>query len=59
MTRDYVGEALASRSVVQLKPKGSLPELASAKASSYKMRGITWFWPGRFALGRTFHLAHA
>jgi hypothetical protein len=47
MTRDYVGEALASRSVVQLKPKGSLPELASAKASSYKMRGITWFWPGR------------
>jgi hypothetical protein len=32
--------------------KPSLPSLDSTKASAYQIRGITWFWPGRFALGK-------
>jgi putative DNA primase/helicase len=30
----------------------ALPSLDSKRASAYQMRGITWFWPGRFALGK-------
>jgi hypothetical protein len=32
--------------------KSNKPELASKCASEYKMRGITWFWPQRFAIGK-------
>src|SRR5262249_466714 len=28
------------------------PSLDSARASAYQIRGITWFWPSRFALGK-------
>jgi hypothetical protein len=28
------------------------PTLMTAKASSYTMRGITWFWPNRFSIGK-------
>ena len=36
------------------KPNGGarVPSLDSTKASAYAIRGITWFWPGRFALGK-------
>jgi hypothetical protein len=27
-------------------------ELTSKPASSYTMRAISWFWPGRFAIGK-------
>jgi putative DNA primase/helicase len=30
----------------------NLSALESARASSFGMRGISWFWPGRFALGK-------
>jgi hypothetical protein len=33
------------------KPSPLIPALDSTKASAYQIRGITWFWPGRFALG--------
>ena len=26
--------------------------LQTAKASSYTMRGVTWFWPNRFSIGK-------
>ncbi len=32
------------------KPK--VATLNSAKASSYIMRGITWFWPNRLSIGK-------
>src|SRR6266516_3375641 len=28
------------------------PVLDSARASTFAMRGIRWFWPARFALGK-------
>src|SRR5215831_16204830 len=28
------------------------PILDSARASTFQMRGIRWFWPGRFATGK-------
>jgi hypothetical protein len=34
------------------KPSPPIPSLDSTKASAYQIRGITWFWPGRFALGK-------
>src|SRR5258707_15486690 len=32
--------------------KKAAPTLMTAKASSYTMRGITWFWPNRFSIGK-------
>ena len=34
------------------KPDGNAGMLDSKKASAYAIRGINWFWPGRFALGK-------
>jgi hypothetical protein len=28
------------------------PELSTTRATSFAMRAVTWFWPGRFALGK-------
>jgi AAA domain len=55
---DYVGEALkraAGESKPAPKSNGAtrpVPSLESSKAPAYQIRGITWFWPGRFALGK-------
>jgi AAA domain len=63
-TNDDIDRALAEAGV-KVPPKASpqpplrvVPfprkksELKSAKASTYKMRGVRWFWPNRFALGK-------
>jgi hypothetical protein len=34
------------------KPDANAGMLDSKKASAYAIRGISWFWPGRFALGK-------
>jgi hypothetical protein len=34
------------------KPNANAGMLDSKKASAYAIRGISWFWPGRFALGK-------
>jgi putative DNA primase/helicase len=39
-------------STPEAKKLNSGPELASKRASEYKMRSITWFWRHRFALGK-------
>ena len=38
--------------VVRLPITAEPPSLDSKRASAYQIRGITWFWPGRFALGK-------
>jgi putative DNA primase/helicase len=38
--------------VVALRAVKQKPGLHSAQASTFSMRGIRWFWPGRFALGK-------
>ena len=34
----------------RVEPAGD--ELETVKASDYKMRGIRWLWPSRFAIGK-------
>jgi hypothetical protein len=39
--------------VVQMPDRGGhAAGLDTAPASSYAMRGLRWFWPGRFAMGK-------
>jgi putative DNA primase/helicase len=38
--------------VVRLPITAEPPSLDSKRASAYQIRGITWFWPGRLALGK-------
>jgi hypothetical protein len=44
--------AKAEQSVIRLPVGAEQPSLDSTKASTYTIRGIIWFWPGRFALGK-------
>jgi hypothetical protein len=34
------------------KPDANAGMLDSKKASAYAIRGISWFWPGRFGIGQ-------
>jgi putative DNA primase/helicase len=41
-----------TEAVDNTKPRPPRPTITSARASSFTVRGISWFWPGRFAIGK-------